>query len=227
MGPVCLSGGYLETCSEVSLESYELSRLNRASNLRKKMSEMIEEWVQCEVDARVARLTMESKRRDLRDSSGPVRVESPEQLTLVLRPVASFSGHDEEAVCALPSSHIPHAAQNGTPFSPADDSPVTSDGLGCDAAHDLSQHAPHSSLSSASTRELVLQDERDALHSLNLFLYERLGRLAHWMGLRRGQSQRQRVCGCDLQVRHQTRKARHHYCTRSISLCPGPALRSA
>ena len=37
---------YLVECSKASLESFQLSRLNRASNLQKECSQVVEEWVQ-------------------------------------------------------------------------------------------------------------------------------------------------------------------------------------
>ena len=46
---------YLATCSQMSLESVELSRLNLASNLRKEFQEILDEWIESEVDARLAR----------------------------------------------------------------------------------------------------------------------------------------------------------------------------
>ena len=56
---------YLLACSEASLESFELSRLNRASNLRKELSQVAEEWVDAEVSSRLARLIVERRRADL------------------------------------------------------------------------------------------------------------------------------------------------------------------
>jgi len=62
MGSVCLPFEYFDTCSESGLESYELSRLNQASNLRKEFGQSIEQWIECQVEARVARMTLESRR---------------------------------------------------------------------------------------------------------------------------------------------------------------------
>ena len=53
---------YLVTSSQVALESFELARLNRTANLRKEMREILEEWVQMEVDARLARWILECRR---------------------------------------------------------------------------------------------------------------------------------------------------------------------
>jgi hypothetical protein len=53
---------YLITCSQMSLESIELSRLNLASNLRKEFQQILEEWIDSEVDARLARSILEWRR---------------------------------------------------------------------------------------------------------------------------------------------------------------------
>jgi hypothetical protein len=53
---------YLAKCSQMSLESVELSRLNLASNLRKEFQEILDEWIESEVDARLARSILEWRR---------------------------------------------------------------------------------------------------------------------------------------------------------------------
>jgi hypothetical protein len=58
---------YLATCSKVALESFELSRLNEASNLRKEVQQILQGWIDTEVDARLARWILESKRAQARD----------------------------------------------------------------------------------------------------------------------------------------------------------------
>lgn len=62
MGATRPSLEYLATCSEMSLESVELSRLNLAANLRKQFEEILEEWIDSEVDARLARAVLEWRR---------------------------------------------------------------------------------------------------------------------------------------------------------------------
>ena len=78
---------YLATCSEPAVESFELSRLNRAAILRKQMRQLIDEWVACEAEAQLARWTRQSRRAEM-----PVAAASlpdadaglPEQLALPL-----------------------------------------------------------------------------------------------------------------------------------------------
>ncbi len=57
---------YLATCSKVALESFELSRLNEASNLRKEVQQILQGWIDTEVDARLARWILESKQTQAR-----------------------------------------------------------------------------------------------------------------------------------------------------------------
>jgi len=45
---------YFSSCSRTSLEAVTLDRLAKASNLRKELREIIEEWVSAEVEARLA-----------------------------------------------------------------------------------------------------------------------------------------------------------------------------
>ena len=52
---------YLLSSSMISLQSYELLRLNRASNLRKEMLQLLDEWVDAETEARLAREILEWK----------------------------------------------------------------------------------------------------------------------------------------------------------------------
>lgn len=90
MGSVCPPFDYLATCSEPGLESYELSRLNQASNLRKEVRQLLDRWIECEVEARMARLTLESRRTDIRAVASPLPESHagtlPQQLDLPLLP---------------------------------------------------------------------------------------------------------------------------------------------
>src|SRR5690348_11848935 len=58
---------YLASCSRVALESFELSRLNEASNYRKEVQQILQGWIDTEVDARLARWILESKQAQARD----------------------------------------------------------------------------------------------------------------------------------------------------------------
>jgi len=53
------------TSSATGLESFELSRMTRAANLRKELRDIMEEWIETEVNARVARWVLESRRAQM------------------------------------------------------------------------------------------------------------------------------------------------------------------
>ena len=52
---------YLAGASKISLESFEITRLNQAANLRKELREVVEEWIEAEVEARLARWVLENR----------------------------------------------------------------------------------------------------------------------------------------------------------------------
>ena len=53
---------YLVRASKETLESFELTRLNRAANFRKEAREVLNDWVQAEVESRLARFVLERRR---------------------------------------------------------------------------------------------------------------------------------------------------------------------
>jgi hypothetical protein len=81
------------TSSAIALQSFELSRMNRAANLRKELRQIAEEWIQAEVNARYARLVLESRRLQALasgagrfDASGPAAPRFAEQLPISFLP---------------------------------------------------------------------------------------------------------------------------------------------
>ena len=52
---------YLQAASNASLESYELSRLNHAANLRREISTLIDQWIDETVQARLARRILDER----------------------------------------------------------------------------------------------------------------------------------------------------------------------
>ena len=74
MGFPSPSLSYFLTASDASLESFELARLNSASNLRKELNDVVEEWVEAEVQARMARLIRQGARMN-HTASESVRTE--------------------------------------------------------------------------------------------------------------------------------------------------------
>ncbi len=97
MGIQTPSLSYFLTSSDTSLESFELSRLNSVSNLRKEMNDVMEEWVEAEVQARFARMVRQCARLHYAPvASASTEIASPGsqtalhnfQRTVVLLPAA-------------------------------------------------------------------------------------------------------------------------------------------
>ena len=62
MGDAKVPLHFIGTCSQSSLQSYELARLDAAARLRRKLQEVIDEWIEAEVEARLARWALEHRR---------------------------------------------------------------------------------------------------------------------------------------------------------------------
>ena len=52
---------YLQRASEPSLQSYELTRLNQAANLRKEIAVLVDEWIESNAYALLARWLLEHR----------------------------------------------------------------------------------------------------------------------------------------------------------------------
>jgi hypothetical protein len=61
---------YLLGSSENSLESFELTRLNRASNLRKEFLQLLDNWIRIEAEAKIARCLLEYRRTQAESGVG-------------------------------------------------------------------------------------------------------------------------------------------------------------
>ena len=76
---------FLLSASRNSLQSYELSRLSHASNLRKEITALVDQWVEENSSAMLARWLMENRERD----RAPVEAAEPAQVQAVAPPTAS------------------------------------------------------------------------------------------------------------------------------------------
>jgi len=56
---------FLLSASRTSLQSFELSRLSHAANLRKEIAALLEQWIQENSEAMLARLLMDQRERAL------------------------------------------------------------------------------------------------------------------------------------------------------------------
>jgi len=59
---------FLLSASKNSLQSYELSRLSHAANLRKEISALVDQWVEENSSAMLARWLIENRERDCSSS---------------------------------------------------------------------------------------------------------------------------------------------------------------
>ncbi|MFZ0641358.1 MAG: hypothetical protein WA020_07235 [Candidatus Acidiferrales bacterium] len=85
---------YLATCSKVSLESFELARLNDRANLRKNMIELLDELIEVDIQARLAEWILAHRRHQTAMQRPPRRVRRSgsarsEGISLPLLPVNS------------------------------------------------------------------------------------------------------------------------------------------
>jgi len=111
MGPVRASFDYLSGCSTSSLESFELSRLDRAAHLRGQLRDLIRQCVEAEVEACMARLVIEARRVDLREQEVALletcHEQLPHQLPLALPPAQGTIARAE--IVEVQLGHAPHA----------------------------------------------------------------------------------------------------------------------
>ncbi len=80
---------YLLACSDVSLESFRIARMNQAADLRKQVRALVDEWVEAEVDAGLSRCMLECRHTDamppVLEFDCPAQNRSPKHVTISLR----------------------------------------------------------------------------------------------------------------------------------------------
>jgi hypothetical protein len=74
MSEICVPIQYLFECSIAALESVQLSRLNQVAALRQEFRNLADEWIQSEIDARVATGVLANRR----NYNGADNIESVE-----------------------------------------------------------------------------------------------------------------------------------------------------
>ena len=100
---------YLLACSDVSLESFRISRMNQAANLRKQVRALVDEWVEAEIDAGVSRWMLECRRTDaafpMLELDYPWQDKSLEHVTISFRPgpveSSAIAAHQERLSTGL------------------------------------------------------------------------------------------------------------------------------
>jgi hypothetical protein len=99
---------FLLTASRNTLQSYELSRLAHASNLRKEISSLLDQWLDENANAMVARWLIEQRERSVR-AAAAAEVATEPQPAVVSPPENGHSVSDNFLAERLVR---PHAARN-------------------------------------------------------------------------------------------------------------------
>jgi hypothetical protein len=75
---------YLQAASRASLQSFELTRLNHAANLRNEIAALIDQWIQETSEALLARWMLEN-----RSATPPASSQSPDVMRTLLNSTAA------------------------------------------------------------------------------------------------------------------------------------------
>jgi hypothetical protein len=152
----------LLTFSQTCLAGFENSRLNRISNLRKELRELVDEWIEFEIEARLARWILDDRQSGAADCL-PQQTRAPEialpQMTLPS--LARAPGHvvlpwDDDPAPQLPPGSTLELRDTLTLAIPPDSTLETHDHVA------LELHLPFRRVS-------VSYDASAALHSLEHF----------------------------------------------------------
>ena len=168
MGSVCPAFEYLTTCSAAAVESFELSRLNRAANLRKQLRQLIDQCIECEAEARLAQWMRQSRRADF-SIADPSLLDPgtavPKQLALPLLPPSGSldaTCGDSDSACPPVEIRDAHAISRATR---GEASPPSSARKTHKRARGQSEVAPHVARPApvrASQSRHMLRDDLDA-----------------------------------------------------------------
>lgn len=103
---------YLATCSKISLQSFELARLNDCANLRKDMIELLDEIIEVDSQARVAEWILAHRsrqteerppRRVCANSSGASQADSLPLFSSENQTESQLETHNDRDALALPA----------------------------------------------------------------------------------------------------------------------------
>lgn len=92
---------YLVTSSQAGLENFELGKMNKIANLRKELRDVVEEWIEAEIQSRLARWILECRRtQDAAAHAQTSEVDAPlrvEDIAASLLPLSDQSPEPQEA----------------------------------------------------------------------------------------------------------------------------------
>jgi hypothetical protein len=90
---------YLTTSSTQSLEAFELTRLNCSANLRKQLIQLMDDWIQSEGEAWIARWMIEQRRASEANGTAP-RPLDPAPLPQLSLDLSEVLARDSSAACS-------------------------------------------------------------------------------------------------------------------------------
>lgn len=107
---------YLASCSSASLESFELARLNDKANLRKQMIEVLDQWVEVDVQARVANWILARRRQQSTEPSSSRRKNSAQ---LAMPELAAAVGNCESDLTAVVGNAVLPLSEKNSADAPS------------------------------------------------------------------------------------------------------------
>lgn len=88
---------YLVTSSQAGLENFQLCKMNKVANLRRELRDVVEEWIEAEIQSRLARWILECRRtQDAAAHARTSEVDAPLRLEDVAASLLSLSDKSPE-----------------------------------------------------------------------------------------------------------------------------------
>ena len=115
---------YLMSCSQSSLEGFELARLNEISHFREDLRNLHEEWIEAEIAARLARMLLEGRRAEIQGeshsgSAGDPILNSPPQTNALPHPTPAAPSAERFSPSLFALPHSEPRRESGDAPAPA------------------------------------------------------------------------------------------------------------
>jgi hypothetical protein len=106
---------YLVTSSQAGLENFQLGKMNKIANLRKELRDVVEEWIEAEIQSRLARWILECRRTQDAAAHATSEIDTPLRVADVAASLLPLSDQPPEAQEAQ-SPRVPRLS-NGSSLS--------------------------------------------------------------------------------------------------------------
>jgi hypothetical protein len=106
---------YLVTSSQAGLENFQLGKMNKIANLRKELRDVVEEWIEAEIQSRLARWILECRRTQDAAARAASEIDVPlpvDEVAASLLPLSDKSPEPRESL----SPRVPRLS-NGSSLS--------------------------------------------------------------------------------------------------------------